>query len=201
MDASSNAYLIFPVLVFIGVIAGLVWMREKTPKGTVLIIAVFMLVCSLLIDPKNSRDRNLMVGLLRLLGLAGMIIGSLDFFRQREDEGQDEPATAGVATNRKCPSCNLINSLTDVACKRCEALLPHSTLHQVAYGEQDDMPLWVKVGIWGLGNRMSVLTFMWLSIVISVGLAAMRFWQGLFILLAAAWYWGTVRWMDQRQKW
>jgi len=118
-----------------------------------------------------------------------------------KDESRPVPVAGEVAANKRCPRCNLINSLTDVTCKRCDTPLSHGTVHHAAYSEQEEMPLWVKVGIWGLGNRTAVLAFMWLSIALSIFLAVKGYLPGLLFLLAAAWYWGAARWVDQHEMW
>lgn len=62
-------------------------------------------------------------------------------------------------------------------------------------------PLLVQLGLWGLPNRAWALGFMWLC----GGLAAIslvfRFWAGTPVMLAALWYWYSIRWVDNHDSW
>jgi hypothetical protein len=67
-------------------------------------------------------------------------------------------------------------------------------------------PLWVKIALWGLPNRASAWAFVWLSMAIAIGCAACgiidrRFLIGDIMVLAAVWYYGAIRWVDQHGGW
>jgi len=62
-------------------------------------------------------------------------------------------------------------------------------------------PLLVRVGLWGIKTRTTALMFIWICIGIAVVSAIRHFWIGLIMLVAAAWYWYAMRWMDQRDGW
>jgi hypothetical protein len=69
-----------------------------------------------------------------------------------------------------------------------------------------ERPLWVKMGVWGLPNRASVWAFFWLSLILAGVCLVYSFWNiralggGLF-LLAALWYYLTIRWIDRHDHW
>lgn len=67
-------------------------------------------------------------------------------------------------------------------------------------------PLWVALGLWGLSSRTSALAFMWFSIATAIGGTIYsrydpRFLGCAALLLAAAWYWGAIRWVDRHDDW
>lgn len=69
-----------------------------------------------------------------------------------------------------------------------------------------ERPLWVKVGLWGLPNRASAWVFFWLSIILVLGSLVLgvwdpRFFAGIFLLLAALWYWLSIQWVDEHDDW
>ena len=67
-------------------------------------------------------------------------------------------------------------------------------------------PLWVRVGLWGLPNRISAWVFFWLSIGIAVGCTAYGFvdppfFAGGLLVFAAWWYYASIRWADEHEGW
>ena len=71
---------------------------------------------------------------------------------------------------------------------------------------REEWPLWVRVALWGLPNRNSAWVFFWLSLAIGVGCIAYgfvdrRFFLGDPMLLAALWYYLSIRWVDQNSRW
>ena len=67
-------------------------------------------------------------------------------------------------------------------------------------------PLWVQVGLWGLPSRGAAWAFFWLSIALAVasavyGLWDRRFLVGVILLVAALWYWASIRWVDRDGSW
>ena len=72
--------------------------------------------------------------------------------------------------------------------------------------ERRERPLWVKLGLWGLPNRAAAWAFFWLSIAIAVGCVAYgfvdwRFFAGGGMVFAALWYYLSIRWVDQNDRW
>lgn len=71
---------------------------------------------------------------------------------------------------------------------------------------RDDMPELVYLGLWGIETRRAALAFMWGCIAVGVGSAIvmLRLPQahvGVFLLLAAPWYWYAIRWVDKNSTW
>ena len=66
-------------------------------------------------------------------------------------------------------------------------------------------PLWVRLGLWGIRGRGAARAFVWTCLVLSpVGFVFGRaFGVGLFValLVSAAWYEATIRWMDRHRAW
>jgi hypothetical protein len=73
-------------------------------------------------------------------------------------------------------------------------------------GESEKRPLWVRIGLWGLPNRASVWAFFWLSLVLAVasvayGFVDRRFFAGALLVIAAWWYYLSIRWVDKHGNW
>jgi hypothetical protein len=73
---------------------------------------------------------------------------------------------------------------------------------------RNERPLWVKIGLWGLHTRVAAWVFVWLSLALamaSVTYAAMtgdrRFLVGGILVVAALWYYGSIRWVDRHGSW
>ena len=67
-------------------------------------------------------------------------------------------------------------------------------------------PLWVRTGLYGLPSRASAWVFFWICIAIAAfsavrALGDPRWWWGVSIVLAAAWYWASIRWVDRYDSW
>jgi hypothetical protein len=62
-------------------------------------------------------------------------------------------------------------------------------------------PLLVKLGVWGIKTRATALAFIWICVGIAIVSAIRHFWIGLVMLLAAAWYWYAMRWVDNHGGW
>ena len=62
-------------------------------------------------------------------------------------------------------------------------------------------PLWVRLGLWSIKIRKTAIIYLIISIVsgISAGIFWHPIWFGMFA--AAAWYWLSIRWMDQNAGW
>jgi hypothetical protein len=94
---SENYGTVLLVLGIGGAIAGFVvlWLVSKrSPKGTVLVIAVVLYVASWQIGDSRLREMRLLCGVMRMLGFAGGILGVIDLLRTREPKAtikQDSP--------------------------------------------------------------------------------------------------------------
>lgn len=97
--AESENYGTFILCLGIGVVVvGLVilWLvSRRTPKGTVLVIAVVLYFLSWQIDDIRVREIRLLSGTMRILGVGAGILGIIDLFRNRKPktaiEQTDEP--------------------------------------------------------------------------------------------------------------
>ena len=72
--------------------------------------------------------------------------------------------------------------------------------------DRSTWPLMVRLGLWGLPNRLSAWLFFWLSIALAVGCVAYGFVNPLFfagslVILAAWWYYLAIQWVDQNGNW
>lgn len=62
-------------------------------------------------------------------------------------------------------------------------------------------PILVKLGLWGIKTRATATAFIWICVGIAIVSAIRHFWIGLVMLLAAAWYWYAMRWVDKHGGW
>jgi hypothetical protein len=67
-------------------------------------------------------------------------------------------------------------------------------------------PLLVRIGLWGLQSRGSVMVFFWFCIALSAVGFVGGFWKpklflGLVFLLSAWWYWASMQWADRHDAW
>ena len=94
------------------VVAGLVllWLlSRRTPKGTVLVIAVVVYLLSWQIDDVRVREVRLLSGTMRMLGVAAGILGIVDLCRKRrmkpviEQSQARKPAAGPVANSPSSP--------------------------------------------------------------------------------------------------
>ena len=74
-------------------------------------------------------------------------------------------------------------------------------------GLRPRQPVWVKIGLWGLSGRGSAWAFFWGCVVVAVGCVIAGFLHhpgwffGASLLLAAFWYWASIRWVDRHGGW
>ena len=91
--ASSEKYgsvlLAFTIVFIVGGVVALWLIARRTPKGTVLAIAAAMYVASWALSGIRVREVLMLVGLLRMLGFAGGILGILDLLRKRKPRDQN----------------------------------------------------------------------------------------------------------------
>jgi hypothetical protein len=73
---------------------------------------------------------------------------------------------------------------------------------------KDQYPTWVKLSLWGLSSRASVIGFAWLSVVVALGLVGygvwrtdVRYYLGIAFLAAAYAYWRAAVWVDRHGSW
>jgi hypothetical protein len=69
-----------------------------------------------------------------------------------------------------------------------------------------NMPSLVYWGLWGINSRAAALGFFWLCLGLGAGsvvygFADIRAFKGAIFLLAAAWYWCSIRWADKNSGW
>lgn len=84
---SENYGMVLLCLGIVGVIAGLVvlwFVSRRSPKGTVLVIAVVLYLVSWQIDDVRVREIRLLSATMRMLGFAGGILGVVDLLRKRK---------------------------------------------------------------------------------------------------------------------
>jgi hypothetical protein len=67
-------------------------------------------------------------------------------------------------------------------------------------------PFMVRLGLWGLPGRASAWACFWLSIAIAAacvayGFVDARFFGGGVMVFAALWYYLSIRWVDQNDRW
>jgi hypothetical protein len=102
----------------------------------------------------------------------------------------------------------LVNRIGAQNCLRCKSSLNQSAASQVSAQEMTwsevstmDRPLWVMVGLWGLGTRSVAWAFVVLSILVATGAIIFWSWLGAMMYLAALWYWLAIRWVDKNDSW
>ena len=73
---------------------------------------------------------------------------------------------------------------------------------------KDRYPTWVKLSLWGLSSRASVIGFAWLSVVVALALVSYGVWRtdvkfyfGVAFLGAAYLYWRAAVWVDHHGSW
>jgi hypothetical protein len=71
---------------------------------------------------------------------------------------------------------------------------------------KDNMPELVYWGLWGIKSKGVALGFMWFSIVLAAGCFVVGYLRpkaflGVLLLIAAAWYWYSIRWVDKNSTW
>ncbi len=72
--------------------------------------------------------------------------------------------------------------------------------------DRSKWPVMVRIGLWGLPNRGAAWLFFGLSIALTVagllyGFVDQRFFIGAIFILAALWYYLSIRWVDKHSNW
>ena len=83
-DEQGNTLVAVGLVIFVAGIVGLLLLPRFTPKGTLLAIAVAIYVASWMIQPGGDRNLHGLVGLLRVLGFIGGVLGIIDLVRKRK---------------------------------------------------------------------------------------------------------------------
>ncbi|HMF56314.1 MAG TPA: zinc finger Ran-binding domain-containing protein [Pyrinomonadaceae bacterium] len=124
---TGAVYILLAILFFVGAVIGF-WRLDKIrPGGTVIgLIAFGLFVLSYFITPGDSRELNLVVGLFRITGIVGLIMGTISWVRNMKKTPEpNEPKTMPEASPKaqenpnKCPKCGLVNWVSASSCKRC----------------------------------------------------------------------------------
>ena len=73
---------------------------------------------------------------------------------------------------------------------------------------RNSYPTWVKLSLWGLTSRTSVVAFAWASLAVALGLVTYaavasepRLYVGALFVLAAVAYWRAIVWVDRHGSW
>jgi ATP-dependent Clp protease ATP-binding subunit ClpC len=95
---------------------------------------------------------------------------------------------------------NLLGPHTDTI----EAKRPGSDYVESA--DRSTWPIMVRIGLWGIASRKLAWFFVWLSVAcaaacVAYGFIQFRFFSGGIILLAALWYYLSIKWVDQNSSW
>jgi len=100
------------LVVVLGGVVGLWFLSQRTPKGTVLAIAVGIYAMSFLIPRDTDRFLEDLVGLTRLFGFVGGVLGVVDLVKKRSPtQSSDAPIVAELAApppspqKVQCPKC------------------------------------------------------------------------------------------------
>jgi hypothetical protein len=62
-------------------------------------------------------------------------------------------------------------------------------------------PFPVRVALMGIRRKQTAWTYCLLCIAAAVVFAAFGIWEGMVMLLAAAWYWIAIRWHERHGGW
>lgn len=63
------------------------------------------------------------------------------------------------------------------------------------------IPLIVRIGLWGIKSRGTALFFVGLSVALAVVLLLLKIWVGGIGFIAGYHYWYSLSWMDQHNGW
>jgi len=73
--------------------------------------------------------------------------------------------------------------------------------------DRSGWPILVQVGLWGLPTRGSAWGFFWFSMALVIASIPCGFlihpicFLGVLMVLAALWYYLSIRWVDQNSRW
>ncbi len=86
LAASRHYTTMLVTALVVGIVLGLVvlWLiGRRSPRGTVLLLAVLIYTSSWAIDVGRSRELRMVRGGMRMLGFFGLVVGVVDLFRRR----------------------------------------------------------------------------------------------------------------------
>jgi len=134
-----NAFVIYFILAIVLAVVSYSLLDRYTPHGTVLVVGFILLVISFISDspgkPATSRSSEFMIGIMRLYGIVGLIIGAYYTYRgDREDKLKVVLQPNQKFTNKirregspinlnKCSKCGCVNHFAALTCKNCGFLL------------------------------------------------------------------------------
>lgn len=125
MDTTGTAYLFLSLLSLVLAIL-LFWKLDQIwPGGTVVSLVAFgLFVLSFVIPDEDTRELSLVIGLLRINGIVGILLGAFSALRHRwrgrpAPDIETNPTPEAQANPNKCPQCGLVNRTVDSSCKRC----------------------------------------------------------------------------------
>jgi hypothetical protein len=72
--------------------------------------------------------------------------------------------------------------------------------------DRKQWPMWARIGLWGVPNRMAAWAFVWICLAVGIvciayGFVDRRFFGGGALFLAALWYYASIRWVDLHGRW
>jgi hypothetical protein len=72
--------------------------------------------------------------------------------------------------------------------------------------DRSSWPILVRIGLWGLPNPVSAWACFWLSILLALasvayGFVDPRFFLGGIMVIAALWYYLSIRWVNRHGAW
>jgi hypothetical protein len=72
--------------------------------------------------------------------------------------------------------------------------------------DRSNWPVMVRIGLWGLPSRGSAWAFVGLSFFLAIGcfvygFVDFRFFYGSILVVAALWYYLSIRWVDNNSSW
>ncbi len=83
MDTTGIIFVGITIAAIIVAIVGFYVLARLGPRGAVLLVAALLFLCGMLIPDNNSRELNLLEGILRLTGFIGGILGIIDLARKK----------------------------------------------------------------------------------------------------------------------
>ncbi len=111
-DVTGTILIAVGLVVVLSGVVGLWFVSRSTPKGTVLVIAASIYAMSFLIPRDTDRFLEGLVGITRLFGFIGGVLGVIDLVKKRTPaQTSDAPIVAELAEpppipqQVQCPKC------------------------------------------------------------------------------------------------
>jgi hypothetical protein len=83
LDATGKVMIGVTILAVVAAIVAFYFISKNGPRGLLLGVAVALYGVSWCIPPEHSRELHLLIGILRICGFIGGILGLIDLFRKR----------------------------------------------------------------------------------------------------------------------